>query len=114
VIKSGGEWISSVDVENTLMAHPAVLEAAVFGVVHPKFMERPVALVVLRSDWRSKPWPEVRRDIERYIATKFAKWWLPDAVICVESIDKTSVGKFDKKVLRVRFKDALMPSPAKL
>lgn len=102
LIKSGGEWISSVDMENEIMAHPSVLEAAVAGVAHPKWQERPVALVVLREGAAG----EVRRDdIVAHLAKKFAKWQLPEAVLFVDEIPKTSVGKFDKKVIREQQKD---------
>jgi fatty-acyl-CoA synthase len=98
VIKSGGEWISSVDLENTIMAHPAVAEAAVVGVEHPKWQERPLACVV------PKPGKTVTKDeILSHLRGKFAAWWLPDDVVFIDEVPKTSVGKFDKKVLRERF-----------
>lgn len=102
LIKSGGEWISSVDMENETMAHPGVLEAAVTGVAHPKWEERPVVLVVLREEAKGKV---VREDIIGHLSAKFAKWQLPEAVLFVEAIPKTSVGKFDKKVIREQYKD---------
>lgn len=102
LIKSGGEWISSVDMENETMAHPAVLEAAVTGVAHPKWEERPVVLVVPREEHKNT----IRRDdIINHLAKKFAKWQLPEKVVFVDAIPKTSVGKFDKKVIREQYKD---------
>ena len=102
LIKSGGEWISSVDMENETMAHPAVLEAAVTGVTHPKWEERPVVLVVPRDPAGQ---PLTKDDIVDHLAKKFAKWQLPEAVIFVDAIPKTSVGKFDKKEIRKQYKD---------
>jgi len=102
LIKSGGEWISSVDMENETMAHPGVLEAAVAGVAHPKWEERPVVLVVPRDTEKTSLTSE---DIISHLAKKFAKWQLPDTVIFVDAIPKTSVGKFDKKVIREQYKD---------
>jgi fatty-acyl-CoA synthase len=97
VIKSGGEWISSVDMENEIMSHPGVLEAAVVGVVHPKWQERPLALVVLRPESRDRVDAD---EIRNHLGKKFAKWQLPDEVLFVEAIPKTSVGKINKKVIR--------------
>jgi fatty-acyl-CoA synthase len=101
VIKSGGEWISSIDMENAIMAHPSVLEAAVFGVPHPKWHERPLALVVVRSGH------ELSADVVRkHLASQFAKWQLPEQVIFTNAIARTSVGKIDKKLLRVDYQHA--------
>jgi fatty-acyl-CoA synthase len=102
VIKSGGEWISSVDMENALVGHPAVLEAAVIGVAHPKWEERPLALLILREEHKGKV---TKEDLLRYLSKSFAKWQLPDEVLFVDEIAKTSVGKTDKKVLREKFKE---------
>ncbi len=102
LIKSGGEWISSVDMENETMAHHGVLEAAVTGVVHPKWEERPVVLVVPRETDKQTL---TKEDIIEHLAKKFAKWQLPEAVIFVDAIPKTSVGKFDKKVIREQYKN---------
>lgn len=102
VIKSGGEWVSSVELENAIMSHPKVLEAAVIGVRHPKWEERPLACVVPREEFRGSVSKEEILDLLRPL---FAKWWLPDDVVFVDSIPKTSVGKFSKKDLRERFKD---------
>ncbi|MGH3320991.1 MAG: long-chain fatty acid--CoA ligase [Streptosporangiaceae bacterium] len=100
VIKSGGEWISSVDLENAIMGHPDVVEAAVFGVPDEKWQERPLASVVVREG--ATVTPQQLRDL---VAEKFAKWQLPDHWAFVEEVPKTSVGKFDKKVLRQRYAD---------
>jgi fatty-acyl-CoA synthase len=100
LIKSGGEWISSVDVENLIMAHPKVLEAAVIAVPHPKWVERPLACVVPRPGATLEP-----AEILAFLRDKLARWALPDAVVLIDAVPKTGVGKFDKKVLRERFKD---------
>lgn len=100
LVKSGGEWISSVELENAIMAHPKVLEAAVIGLPHPKWDERPVAAVVL------KPEQSVTADeIRAFLSDKVAKWWLPDEVLFLESLPKTSVGKFAKNNLRDQLQD---------
>jgi len=100
LIKSGGEWISSVALECALMGHPAVAEAAVFAVSHPKWDERPVAAVVL------KPGQTASSDeLRAYLAPSFARFWLPDAFEFIEAIPRTSAGKFKKSALRERFKD---------
>jgi fatty-acyl-CoA synthase len=95
VIKSGGEWISSVDLENALMAHPDVLEAAVVGIPDEKWQERPLASVVLREGATVKP-----AELRDFLAESVAKWQLPDAWTFIEAVPRTSVGKFDKKVIR--------------
>lgn len=102
LIKSGGEWISSIDMENEIMGHPAVLEAGVTGLPHPKWEERPIALVVLREDFKGKV---TKEDIIEHLAKRFAKWQLPDEVLFVDQIPKTSVGKIDKKDIREEYKD---------
>jgi len=105
VIKSGGEWISSVDLENELMGHPKVAEAAVIGVPHPKWSERPLACVVVR------PGEELtKEEVLDYLSDKVAKWWLPDDVAFVDEIPKTSVGKFSKKDLRDKFAGYELPT----
>lgn len=98
VIKSGGEWISSVELETTLMSHPAVFEAAVIAVPDNKWQERPLCCVVLRPDATAS---EV--ELRDFLAERVAKWWVPEHWAFVESIPKTSVGKFDKKVLRAQY-----------
>ena len=105
LIKSGAEWISCSDMENEIVAHPAVLEAAVIGVSHPKWEERPLAMVVLREEQKGKVGKE---DIHEHLGEKYAKWQLPDEVLFVDEIARTSVGKIDKKVLREQYKDVYM------
>jgi fatty-acyl-CoA synthase len=103
VIKSGGEWISSIDLENALMAHPDVSEATVVGLKHVKWQERPVAFVVPRDGSGLE-----ERDLLVFLEERVAKWWLPDRVVFVEEIPKTGTGKFDKKVVRNEYADLLM------
>ena len=99
VIKSGGEWISSVELENAIMAHPKVLEAAVIGLSHTKWSERPVAYVVPRPEHKD----DISADeIRQSLSDKVARWWIPDEIRFIDEVPKTSVGKFDKKVLRAR------------
>ena len=100
VIKSGGEWISSIDMENLLMGHPAVRDAAVVGVPHPKWQERPLALVVLKPGQQA-----TQEQLKEHLGSAFAKWQWPDQVLFVEAIPKTSVGKLDKKRIRVEQAD---------
>jgi len=107
LIKSGGEWISSVDLETTLMGHPKVLEAAVIAVPHERWVERPLACVVPKPEHAGRVSPDELLD---YLRPLVAKWWLPDAVVFIDAVPKTSVGKFDKKVLRERFKDWTPPA----
>jgi fatty-acyl-CoA synthase len=95
VIKSGGEWISSIDMENALVGHPAVQEAAVVGIPHPKWDERPLALVVLKPNRHVTV-----EDLHEHLSAAFAKWQLPDQIIFVDGIPKTSVGKLNKKAIR--------------
>ncbi|MCL6634634.1 MAG: AMP-binding protein, partial [Peptococcaceae bacterium] len=102
LIKSGGEWISSVDLENSIVGHPKVLEAAVVGVYHPKWEERPLAFVVTKEEHKGNT---TREEILDFIAPKFARWQLPDDVVFVDEIPKTSVGKISKKALRERYRD---------
>ena len=97
VIKSGGEWISSVDLENTLMGHPSVLEAAVFGVPDERWDERPLACIVLKPDSAASA-----DELRTWLADRTAKFWLPERWVFIGEVPKTSVGKFDKKVLRAR------------
>jgi fatty-acyl-CoA synthase len=100
LIKSGGEWISSVDLENALMGHPAVKEAAVIGVAHPKWQERPLAVVVLNEGAQAHA-----AELREFLAAKFAKWQLPDGFVFAAEIPRTSVGKFRKTALREQFVD---------
>lgn len=104
LIKSGGEWISSVELENLLMAHPSVAEAAVIAVSSDRWMERPMACVVVKKgDDLSK------EDVLEWLRPRVAKWWLPDEVEFIDEVPKTSVGKFSKKDLRERFSDRKVP-----
>lgn len=104
LVKSGGEWISSVALENALMDHPAVLEAAVIAVPHPKWLERPLAVVVLREGCSVS-----EEELLAHLAPRFAKWWLPDAFEFVEQLPHTPTGKFLKRALRDRFSDYRFP-----
>ncbi len=105
LVKSGGEWISSVELESAMMGHPAVLEAAVIGVFSEQWSERPLACVVLKPGASATP-----DELIAHLATQFPKWWLPDEVVFIEEVPKTSVGKFDKKVLREDFKNHPLPT----
>jgi fatty-acyl-CoA synthase len=98
LVKSGGEWISTVALENALMAHPAIAEAAVISVPNEKWDERPLGVVVLKENATCTP-----DELREFLAPQFAKWWLPDAFEFVEAIPKTAVGKFKKTELRERF-----------
>jgi fatty-acyl-CoA synthase len=100
LVKSGGEWISSVDIENILMGHPAVKEAAVVGVPHPKWQERPLAAVVLKDGAQA-----TAEELRAFLSESFAKWQLPDAFVFLDALPRTSVGKFKKIALRERFVD---------
>jgi fatty-acyl-CoA synthase len=105
LIKSGGEWISSVDLENALMAHEGVFEASVVAVPHDQWQERPIACVVLKDSYKNEI---TKEELQQFIAPQFAKWWLPDDIIFMEEIPKTSVGKFLKRALRAQLKDHLV------
>lgn len=98
LIKSGGEWISSVDLENALMTHDAVFEAAVIAIPHEKWQERPLACVVLHDGHEENN--DMKEQLQQYLATQFAKWSLPDDIVFLKEIPKTSVGKFLKRALR--------------
>ncbi|WP_433599800.1 long-chain fatty acid--CoA ligase [Nocardia sp. CA-135953] len=100
VIKSGGEWISSVDLENAVMGHPAVAEAAVIGVPDEKWDERPLVAIVLAEGTEAEP-----EELREFLADKFAKWQLPERWTFIAEVPKTSVGKFDKKRLRAQYAD---------
>ena len=102
MVKSGGEWISSVDLETAIIGHPGVLEAAVIGIPHERWQERPLACVVANSESQGKL---DKADVLDFIKDRFASWWMPDDVVFIDEIPKTSVGKMDKKVLRERYKD---------
>jgi fatty-acyl-CoA synthase len=105
LIKSGGEWISSIALENALMGHPSIAEAAVIQVPHPKWGERPLAIVV--------PVEGATMTLEQmheYLRPHFASWWLPDAMEISEAIPRTSTGKFKKRVLRETYKEYVLDS----
>jgi fatty-acyl-CoA synthase len=113
VIKSGGEWISSVELENAIMAHPKIMEAAVIGLAHPKWDERPVAFAVPKPEFKGQVTQE---EVIEFLKDKVAKWWLPDEIRFIDEVPKTSVGKFDKKVLRanaVPMKESAAPPARK-
>src|SRR5438874_2299028 len=105
LVKSGGEWISSVELENELMAHPKVAEAAVIGVAHERWVERPLACVVLAEGEEL-----TKEEIVEFLTPRVAKWWLPDDVVFIDEVPKTSVGKFSKKDLRERFAGYKLPT----
>jgi fatty-acyl-CoA synthase len=105
VIKSGGEWISSIDLENLAIGHPKVAEAAVIGVKHPKWDERPLLVIVLKKDQSAS-----RDDILRFMQGKIASWWMPDEVVFVDEIPHTATGKILKTELRDRFRDYVLPN----
>ncbi|GAA3095505.1 long-chain fatty acid--CoA ligase [Pseudonocardia yunnanensis] len=98
LIKSGGEWIGSVELENEIMAHPKVAEAAVIAIPHPKWVERPMACVVVKAGETL-----TAEEVIAHLEPRVAKWWLPDAVEFIDEVPKTSVGKFSKKTLREKF-----------
>lgn len=102
IIKSGGEWISSVDLENVAIGHPDIREAAVIGVPHPKWQERPLLIVV--------PTPETtpdKADILKFLASRVARWQVPDDVVIVDSLPHTATGKLLKAKLRETYRDYL-------
>ena len=106
VIKSGGEWISSIDIENAAVGHPDVTEAAVVGVPHPKWDERPLLIVVQKADSQLS-----KQSVREFLQDKVAKWWLPDDVIFVDEIPHTSTGKILKTTLRERYQDHFANGP---
>ncbi len=103
VIKSGGEWISSLDVENAIMAHPDVAEATVVGLEHAKWQERPAAFIVPKPGSAITP-----ESVREFLAPRIAHWWMPDEIVFIDAIPKTGTGKFDKKVVRERYADLLL------
>jgi len=104
VIKSGGEWISSIDIENFAIGHPDVAEAAVIGVQHPKWDERPL-LVVVPKEGRQP----TKADLLAFLEGRIAKWWLPDDVAFVDALPHTATGKIQKTALRDMFRDYRLP-----
>ncbi|HVU19189.1 MAG TPA: 3-(methylthio)propionyl-CoA ligase [Rhizomicrobium sp.] len=107
VIKSGGEWISTIEIENIAVGHPAVAEAAVIGVPHPKWDERPLLIIVLKPGQKA-----TREEILAYLTGKIAKWWMPDDVVFVDEIPHTATGKIQKTALRERFGKHVLPTAA--
>jgi 3-(methylthio)propionyl---CoA ligase len=107
VIKSGGEWISSIELENLAVSHPKVAEAAVIGVRHPKWDERPLLIVVLKKGQSAG-----KADILDFMRGKTASWWMPDDIVFVEEIPHTATGKIQKTTLREQFRDYVLPSAA--
>jgi fatty-acyl-CoA synthase len=107
VIKSGGEWISSIDLENLAVGHTSVAEAAVIGVRHPKWDERPLLIVVLKKDSGA-----TKDELLTFMRGKVADWWLPDDVVFIDEIPHTATGKIQKTALRERFKDYILPGIA--
>jgi fatty-acyl-CoA synthase len=100
LVKSGGEWISSLDLENALVGHPKVAEAAVIAVPDAKWGERPLAVVVLKAGQSATD-----AELREHLAPRFAKFWLPDAFVFIDAIPRTSTGKMLKAQLREQFKD---------
>jgi fatty-acyl-CoA synthase len=107
IVKSGGEWISSIEIENIATGHPAVAIAAVIGVAHPKWDERPVLLVQQRPGATAQ-----KADVLAFLEGKIAKWWMPDDVVVVDAIPLGATGKIDKKLLRERMRDYRLPDAA--
>jgi fatty-acyl-CoA synthase len=107
LIKSGGEWIGSVELENEIMAHPKVAEAAVIAIPHEKWVERPLACVVVKPNETL-----TGEEVIEFLTPRVAKWWLPDAVEFIDEVPKTSVGKFSKRGLREQFADYRLPQNA--
>ncbi len=105
VIKSGGEWISSIEIENIAVGHEGVAEAAVIGVVHPKWDERPL-LIIIKNDGANVS----KEDMLKYLEGKIAKWWMPDDVVFVDEIPHTATGKIQKLILRQQFADYTLPN----
>ena len=105
VIKSGGEWISSIDLENLAVGHPEVAEAAVIGVAHPKWNERPLLIVVSKDGSAIE-----KQDILDYMTGRIAKWWMPDDVVFIDEIPHTATGKIQKRALREQFRDYRLPT----
>jgi fatty-acyl-CoA synthase len=105
VIKSGGEWISSIDLENIAVGHPKVAEAAVIGVRHPKWDERPLLVIVLKEGQSA-----TKQELLGFLKDKIARWWMPDDVVFVAAIPHTATGKIQKTTLREQFKDYVLPT----
>ncbi len=104
VIKSGGEWISSIELENLAVGHPKVAEAAVIGIAHPKWDERPLLVIILKKDQTA-----TKEEILGFMQGKIAKWWMPDDVVFVDEIPHTATGKIQKTALRDMFREYRFP-----
>jgi fatty-acyl-CoA synthase len=109
VIKSGGEWISSIELENLAVGHPKVAEAAVIGVRHPKWDERPLLIVVLKKGQSAN-----KEEILGFMRGKTANWWMPDDVVFVDDIPHTATGKILKTTLRDQYRDFVLPTGAEM
>jgi fatty-acyl-CoA synthase len=107
VIKSGGEWISTIEIENIAVGHPAVAEAAVIGIAHPKWDERPLLIIVLKPGQTMS-----KQEILKFLEGKIAKWWMPDDVVFVDEIPHTATGKIQKITLRERFRNHSLAAAA--
>jgi fatty-acyl-CoA synthase len=105
VIKSGGEWISSIELENLAVGHPDVAEAAVIGIAHPKWDERPLLVIITKPDRAP-----TKDEILAFMSGKIAKWWMPDDVVFVDTIPHTATGKILKTALREQFRDYRLPT----
>ena len=101
LVKSGGEWISTVELENVIIGHPKVLEAAVIAIPDEKWSERPMACVVRTQDG----WDLTEDELIEYLQGHVAKFWVPERIVFIDEVPKTSVGKFDKKVLRRMYRE---------
>jgi fatty-acyl-CoA synthase len=104
LVKSGGEWISSVELEGACLAHPAVREAAVVAVPSTKWDERPVVVAALNTGASLS-----LEELHQFLSGRVAKWWLPDDLVVVDEVAKTSVGKYDKKAIRAQLADRVLP-----
>ena len=107
MIKSGGEWISSIELENEAVGHAAVAEAAVIGLPHPKWDERPLLIIVLKAGTNPS-----KQELLDHLEGRVAKWWMPNDVVFVEEIPHTATGKIQKLTLRQQFKDYRFPDAA--
>jgi acyl-CoA synthetase (AMP-forming)/AMP-acid ligase II len=106
LVKSGGEWISSISLENAALGHPSVAEAAVIAIAHPKWQERPLMIVVKKPDCEI-----TKQQLLKYLSDKVAKWWLPDDIVFVAEIPHTATGKIQKMKLRERFGNHVLSDP---
>jgi fatty-acyl-CoA synthase len=105
MVRSGGEWISSIALENAAVGHPALAEAAVIAVPHPKWGERPLLIAVRRPGAKVD-----QAEILEFLTSKVARWWLPDEIVFVDELPHTATGKIKKSELRARFRDHVLPS----